>query len=124
MLAPIQMRTELHSIRRHLTQLAQTEHLKPARVRQHRPLPAHKPMHSTHPPHQLMPGSQIQMVSIRQDDLRSLTPSANLLQQTLWDRLHRSRRSHRHKHRRLHHSMRQRQPTPAAATLRRRMNLK
>ena len=74
MFAPIQMRPKLHPFRRNLPQPAQTEHLKPTRVRQHRPLPTHKPMHSTHPPHQLMPRPQIEMIRIRQNDLRALPP--------------------------------------------------
>ena len=117
MLTPIQMRPKLHPLRRNLPQLAQAEHLKPTRVRQHRPLPAHKPMHPTHPPHQLMPRPQIQVIRIRQNDLRPLPP-APAPPATLRHRLHRRRRPHRHKHRSLHHPMRQPQPPPASATLR------
>ena len=70
-----------------------------------------------------MPGPQVKMVRIRQNDLRPLAPGTDLLQKTLRHGLHTSRRPDRHKDRRLHHPMRQRQSSPAASTLRRRLNL-
>ena len=123
-LAPIQMRPKLHTLVRDLPQLAQRKHLKPARIGQHRPIPAHELVYPTHAPHQLMPRPQVQVIRIRQNNLRPNAIAPQLLERVLRYGLHRSLRPHRHKHRRLHRSMRQRQPPPPPAPVIRPQNLK
>src|SRR6185437_6232398 len=77
-------------------------------------------MHSAQPSHHLMPGTQIEVIGIGEDDLRAnfraCLVGADALQHILRDRLHRRLRAYGHEDRRLHIAMGQPQHTaPSAA---------
>src|SRR5215468_1055111 len=91
------MRAEIYSLLADLPEIAQAENLKTAGVCKQRSLPAHEFVESTQVAHQLVPGAQIEMVGVAENDLR-----AQLFQHILRNALHRSSSSHRHEDRRLH----------------------
>src|SRR5215471_14921846 len=95
------MRAEIYSLLADLPEIAEAENLKTAGVRKQRPLPAHEFVESTQVAHQLVPGAQIEMVGVAENDLR-----AQLFQHILRNALHRSSSSHRHEDRRLHLTVR------------------
>ncbi len=100
---PVDMRPERDPLVGHFAQIAQAENLKPARVREDHPIPAHEPVQSAHSPDRLMPRPQIKVIRIAQQN-----PHIQLLKKLLRNRLHRPLRPHRHKHRCLDSAMRQR----------------
>ncbi len=73
-------------------------------------------MHPAKTPDALVPGPQIQVIGVRQNDLCAGSCRAQLLEHALLYRLHRSRRAHWHEHRRLHNTVRQQEPPPATPT--------
>src|SRR5262249_21366340 len=95
------MRAEIYSLLADLPEIAQAENLKTAGVCKQRPLPAHEFVESTQVAHQLVPGAQIEMVGVAENDLR-----AQLFQHILRNALHRSSSSNRHKYRSLHLTVR------------------
>ncbi len=68
---PVDVRAELDALVRDLTIIGQAEHLKPARVGQNRTVPAHKAVQSPHLCHQIRSGTQVEVVGVAQDQLRS-----------------------------------------------------
>ncbi len=107
----VQVRAERHAFFVNLAQIGETENLKPARVRKDGPIPRHEPMQPAHPANRLDAGPQKKMVGIREQNL-----DAQLFKHILRDALHRSQRSHRHKHRRLDLSVRSKELAGAAGT--------
>src|SRR5271156_1476284 len=118
MFGAIQMRTKRHALIRHLAQFTEAENLEPARISEYRPRPRHKLMQPAHLADQFMPGTQIQMVGIRKQNLY-----AEVFQVPLRLALHRSGRAHRHERRRINRSVRSSQPAQARAGRLRRQHL-
>src|ERR1700674_5012743 len=107
----VQVRAERHAFFVNLAQSGETENLKPARVRKDGPIPRHEPMQPAHPANRLDARPQKKMVGIREQNL-----DAQLFKHILRDALHRSQRSHRHKHRRLDLSVRSNELAGAGGT--------
>src|SRR4029077_20480299 len=91
-----------------LAQLRQTENLKAAGVRQDYSGPRHELVQAAEFTHQFMPGPQIEVISIRENDF-----GAEFFQRLLRERFYGGRRANRHEERRLHGAMRR---SEAAAT--------
>lgn len=65
----IQVRAECDALVRHVLEVAQAEDLEAARVGQNRAGPRHESMKAAHSPNQLMPGPQIEMVGVGEQNL-------------------------------------------------------
>ena len=94
---PVEITLEDRALLAHRARMRQREDLEPARVRQDRALPAHETVNAARAPENLRPGTQQQVVGIREQDLR-----ARVLQRLRKLRLHRGLRADRHEERRLH----------------------
>ncbi len=107
----IQVRPKRHAVFRHLAQLAQAEHLEPARVGQNWLVPRHEALHPAQRAHHLHARTQVQVVGIVQQNL-----DTQLFKHILRHALYRPQRANRHKHRRLHHAVRRKHmPCPRLA---------
>ena len=80
---------------------AQAEYLKAARIGENRARPGHELVQAAHPANQFVPGAQIKMVGIREDDLR-----VEFFEVALGLALYGRRRAHRHERRSFDHAMR------------------
>src|SRR3977135_2530638 len=94
------MRLKAHSLVRHLAQFGETENLKSATVRQNGSGPSGEPVQSTHLSHDLMPGPQIKVVALVQQETE-----AELLQVGWINSLYRPQRPNRDEGRRIHLAM-------------------
>ena len=104
----IDRRLKRHSFLANLAQRPQTEHLKTARIGEYRTTPAHKPVQAAMRRDDLQPGTQPQVESIAQHDMR-----ADVVQFLRTHRLDRAVSADRHKRRGLYPAVRQRQlPAP------------
>ena len=115
MLTAIQMRAELYPVGRDLAQFAERKDLEPAGIGQHGAIPAHETVHSPHATDQLMTGPQIQVIGVRQDDLRPAAGFSQGLERSLIHRFDRGGGSHRYEHRGLHDAVGQGEPSPPPA---------
>jgi len=77
---------------RDLPQTVQAKNLKPSRISENSPRPAHKSMQPAEPPDRLMPRPQVKMIGISKDDRGVDIPRQNPFDSSL--------SPHRHKHRR------------------------
>ena len=113
-LVAVEVRTKHHALFLQLPQLAQRPHLEAARIGQNRPRPRHEAVQPAVALHQLMTWTQVEMVRVRQDDLR-----VQLFQQLPGRHaLHRSLGPHRHENRRLNGAMGGMQPPGSGACVR------
>jgi len=108
--AAVEVRLKLHALRRDLAHLREREDLKAARVSEHGPRPAHEAMDAAGAANHLMPGAQIQVVRVGEDDLR-----AERLHHALLHGLDGRSCTDGHKDRRLHGAVRQRENAATAA---------
>ncbi len=65
----IEMGTETHAFIVHSSQLREAENLKASRIRQNGPAPRHELVQPAHAADQLVPGPQIEMISIRKQQI-------------------------------------------------------
>ena len=95
MLAPINVATEGDTLLRHLPCIGEREDLEASTIRQYRSSPAIELLQPSGSPQNLRPGSQVEMIGIAEDNLRThfLSKLPHM------DRLDGADRSHRHKYR-------------------------
>lgn len=110
MLRAVQVRPKRDTSVRYLAQIAEAEYLVAAGVRQDGVRPRHEPMQAAQAANQLMPWTQVEMISIRKNDLR-----AQRFQVLLCLGLYRGGGAHRHERRRLDRTMRSRQASKPCA---------
>src|SRR6202790_5827743 len=91
------MRAKGHALIRNFAQFGKTEHLEAARIGQNRMRPGHELVQPAESAHSFMPRTQIQMISIGENDLDAQL-FERLVAQALYGRL----RADRHEERRLH----------------------
>ncbi len=89
----------------HDPQIAERDDLEPTRIGQDRPVPVHEPMETAEPRDPLVPGAQVEVVRVGQDDRRARGPQVIRCQC-----LDRGVRAHGHELRCLHDPMGQGQP--------------
>ena len=94
MFRAVEVRAEDDSLVTDLTQVLEAEDLEAATVRQDGAVPTHESMEASHPGDEIVPGSQIEVIGVRQDDV-----SAHLLQLIGSEGLHGGLRSHWHESR-------------------------
>ena len=105
MLGAIQMRAERNALIADLAKIAEAENLEAARVRENRVRPGHKSVQPAHFANQFVAGTQIEMIGVRENDLR-----AESFEVLLRLPFHRRGGSNGHERRRLDHAVRSRQP--------------
>ena len=107
------MRAELDAVLFYLIYISERKDLKTAAVRQDRVIPAHKAVQPARLFDDILSGTHMEMIGIAEDYLR-----AQPLQLGRRHRLDGGLRPHRHKDRRLYHSVRRRKLPGARACLR------
>ena len=66
----VQVRLETHAVCGDFVAVAEAEDLKAAAVGEDRPRPVHKGVEAPHPVNELVPGTQVEVIGIAEDDLR------------------------------------------------------
>ena len=87
----VEVRLKPHPLAPNAVQLGETPHLEPAGIGQQQPIPGHEAVQSPHLADEPMPGPQVEMVGVAEDDLGAQLPQIGLAKG-----LHRSLRPHRH----------------------------
>ncbi len=94
------MRTEADAFFRDLAEIAQGEDLEASGVGKQSAVPAHEAMQAAELADELVPGPEIEVIGVAQND-----PRAQLFQRTLWNCLDRSLGADRHEDWGLHGSV-------------------
>src|SRR5262249_31346426 len=100
-LGAIEMRTEAHARVGNFAQLGKAEDLIAAGIGENGARPGHEVVESTELAHQLVPGPQIKMISVGQEEF-----GAEFFEHLVAQSLDRCLRPHRHEKRRLHRATR------------------
>ena len=108
--AAVEMRAEAHAFVRDFAQLAEAEDLEAAGVGEHGARPADEAVQAAHAADGFVPGAQIEVVGVAENDLR-----AQRFEHVLGDGLDRSGRADRHEDRGFDGLMGQIEPRAAAA---------
>ena len=95
------MRLEFGAVFANLPALGQAEHLVPAAVGEHGPIPPDEPVQAAETPNQFITGTKVEVIGVAQNDL-----GAGLLEVFEERPFHRSLRPDRHERRRTHHAVR------------------
>ena len=98
----VDVRLELDAVLTDPAKPLEREHLKAARVGQHRPRPRGEAVESAHGADDVLPGTQVQVVGVAQDDLRAGARDIGRAQAP-----DHAVRAHRHERRGLHRPVRQ-----------------
>ena len=107
-LGAIHRRGEIHALLLDLAQRPQAEHLKAAGIGEDRSVPRHEPMQSPELAHEVGSGPQQEVVGVPQEDL-----GPGLAHVVGAQALDRALGADRHEGRRIHHTVRRREPAPA-----------
>src|SRR5581483_7927020 len=110
MLRAVQVRTEPDALVGNLSKLGETEDLIAARIREDRAVPGHEAVQAAERADQFMPGAQIQMIRVGEDELR-----AKFLERFVAQPFDRGLRADGHKDGRFDGTVRSREHTAAGA---------
>src|SRR5277367_1460611 len=110
MLRSIEVGAKCDAVVSHFAETAQAEYLEAARIGKNRARPGHEFVQAAHPANQFVPGTQIKMVRIREDDLR-----VEFFEIALRLALYGCGRAYRHKRGRFDHTVRRGQTSETRA---------
>jgi len=106
--AAVQQALEFHAVFGDVAKILEAPDLESTAVREHRAVPAHEFLHAAHLGHKFRAWAQVQVVRIRENDLR-----LHFAQVPRRKSLYTRKSAHRHKNRCFHDTMRRVEPTAA-----------